>query len=262
MLEHRAAAEFVARARDHSPCLGIHHSAMSVQLVEMYGQLGLDFVIIGGEVESLDWGTMESLVRACDASGTASIAKIRSNDSGLIGRALDLGAAFVTVPHMTSREQLDAAVRDARFAPLGTRGVCPVARYNFYGARELAEVIAATNQRRPVIPIIEDAEALHRLDDLVSCHRHRHRGGGTLRLVPVAGSRHRAGLRPSGDTVRTHPDRRCRPKARQGSARPVVDVRGGSVTGRDDRATTGSLDSTGNHALLRHRDDDLGQSTA
>jgi 4-hydroxy-2-oxoheptanedioate aldolase len=168
MISPRAAKAFVERAKSGKICFGVHHSAISPQLIEMYGYLGLDYVIIGTEVESVDRGVMENLMRAADASGIAPIVKMLRNDGLLIEEAMNYGAPLVTVPHIYTRAHLDAAVRHSRFQPRGTRGICPVARYNAYGIRNLDETHAMADQSRSVIAIIEDVEALDHLDEMMS----------------------------------------------------------------------------------------------
>lgn len=168
MLYPKPTQAFLERARSGKVCFGVHHSAMSPQLVEMYGHMGMDYVIIGDEVEALDRSTMENLMRACDASGTAPVIKLLRNDGRLIEEAMNIGAPLVMVPHVNSRPQLDDAVRASRFSPAGTRGLCPLARYNGYGLKNLDEVHGMTNAWRAVVPIIEDVEALDHLDEIMA----------------------------------------------------------------------------------------------
>lgn len=142
---------------------------MSPQLVEQYGHLGVDFIIIGTEVESLDRGRMEDLLRAADVTRTLPIVKIRRSSVELIGEVMNAGASMVMVPHVNTREQLDHLVRASRFAPEGLRGECPLARYNGFGTKFLGDVRDNSMRVRSIIPIIEDAEALDHLDELMSC---------------------------------------------------------------------------------------------
>lgn len=162
------AAAFLERARARKVCLGVHHSAMSPQLIELYGHLGLDYVIVSTEVESLDKYTLENLLRAGDAARTVPIVKLLRNDPRLVEEALNAGAPMVMVPHVTTRAELDAAVFASRFSPLGSRGLCPVARYTGYGASPMDVAVTAANERRSVIPIIEDRAALGNLDELMA----------------------------------------------------------------------------------------------
>ncbi len=168
MLHADLARAFQKRAVSGKVCIGVHTSAMSPQLVELYGFIGVDFVIVGAEVEAVDMSRIEEMIRAADAARTVPIVKLRRPDVELIAEVMNAGAPMVMVPHITTREQLELMVRGAMFEPDGLRGECPLARYNAYGALNLAEVHDLANRSHAVIPIIEDAEALDNLDDLMS----------------------------------------------------------------------------------------------
>ena len=168
MLYRDAINAFVQRAREGRVCLGVHHSAMSPQLVELYGFAGLDFVIVGSEVEALDNGRMEDLLRAANAAHTVPIVKLRRPDAALVSETMNYGASMVMVPHITSGPQLEKLVAATRFEPHGTRGECPLGRYTAYGVMPLVDSSAAAQTTNTIIPIIEDREALDHLDEIAA----------------------------------------------------------------------------------------------
>ena len=159
---------FQARARARKICFGMHVSSTSAQVVEMAGQVGLDFVIVSREIEQMDDSQTEHLLRAANASGTVPMIKLRRNDPQLVEDALNAGAPLVNVPHMRTRRELDVAVAASRFAPKGTRGLCPAARYNAFGAGDLGAARTLANEQASVIPILEDRECLDNLDELMA----------------------------------------------------------------------------------------------
>ncbi len=128
MLYRQTLTTFLERARSGRVCLGMHTSSMSPQLIELYGFAGLDFVILGTEVESMDNLRLEDLMRAASASGTVPIVKLRRPDPVLVSEIMNYGAPLVMVPHVTSAAQLEQLVAASRFEPLGTRGQCPAGR--------------------------------------------------------------------------------------------------------------------------------------
>ncbi len=65
---------------------------MSPQVVEQMGFLGLDYVIVSTEVESLDRGLLENLLRAAASGGTVPCVKLRRRDPELVGEAMNAGA--------------------------------------------------------------------------------------------------------------------------------------------------------------------------
>lgn len=119
MLHSELARVFQERARAGKVCLGIHTSSMSPQLIEMYGIVKLDFVIIGAEVESLDLSRMEDLMRAANASGTVPIVKLKRPDPNMVGEVMNIGAPMVMVPHVTTAKQLELMVRPRASSPRG-----------------------------------------------------------------------------------------------------------------------------------------------
>ena len=78
---------------------------------------------------------------------------------------MSAGAPLLNVPHVRTRKELDTVVRASRFAPHGTRGLCPAARYNAFGAGNLDTVRTVANEHASIIPILEDKECLDHLDD-------------------------------------------------------------------------------------------------
>jgi 4-hydroxy-2-oxoheptanedioate aldolase len=168
MLYQDTVAAFLERVRSGKVCMGIHSSSMSPQLVELYGLAGLDFVIVGSEVEAMDNGRMEDLMRAASAARTVPIVKLRHPEPRLVSETMSYGAPFVMVPHVTSGPQLEALVAASRFEPLGTRGECPVGRYTGYNTIHSDEARAAANTSSAVIPIIEDRAALDHLDEIAA----------------------------------------------------------------------------------------------
>jgi 2-keto-3-deoxy-L-rhamnonate aldolase RhmA len=163
-------AAFQERARSRKICIGVHHSAMSPQIIELYGHLGIDYVIVSMEVESLDKYTMENCLRAADASRTVPVVKTLRNDPLLIEEVFNAGAPMVMVPHVINRKEIDTALRASRFLQggKGTRGLCPVSRYTGYGSGSMEDAVKAVNQGRNIIPIIEDREALPNLEEMIS----------------------------------------------------------------------------------------------
>lgn len=164
MLYREPIATFLERARSGRVCVGVHSSGVSPALVELYGLARVDFVVVGGEVEAMDAAQLENLLRAANASGTVPIAKLRRPSPEAVEDTMNYGAPFIMVPHVTSAPQLEQLVAASRFAPVGTRGLCPVARYNAYSIAELDESRDAANAASCIIPLIEDREAMDQLD--------------------------------------------------------------------------------------------------
>jgi 4-hydroxy-2-oxoheptanedioate aldolase len=155
------------RAKSGQVCLGIHTSSMSPALIELYGLAGLDFVVLGTEVEAMNPATLEHLLRAAAAAQTLAMVKVRRPEPNLVADALTFGAPMVIVPHITSAAQLREMITAARI-PGGYRAECPAARYNGYGTMHINDSARLANEARSIVPIIEDKEALDHLDEIMA----------------------------------------------------------------------------------------------
>ena len=102
------------------------------------------------------------LTRACDVSGSTSIARVGRAQKQLIYHALDLGAQGVAVPHVSTAEDAARVVDAAKFAPIGHRGI-----YISRQGIDVPDYFQRANDETLVVVFIEDAEALDNLDAIL-----------------------------------------------------------------------------------------------
>lgn len=145
---------------------GLFVALPSPSLVEMVGAAGYDFAILDAEHALVDPQTVAHMIRAAEAFGIAPLVRVPERDPGMILRVLDAGAHGVVVPHVRGPQDVRDAVRAARYAPEGMRSLAG-GRTAGYGRDDLREHVAAANARTLVVPMIEDAEALDRIDEIV-----------------------------------------------------------------------------------------------
>lgn len=150
------------------PFLGIQCFIGTPTIVEMLGQFDFDFVMIDNEHTSLNPETIEYMVRVADSVGVTPIVRVAHNDESQILKALDTGAAGVIVPHVMNAEDARRAVRSARYAPDGMRGVCSGTRAAGYSKEGFARYWRRANQEVLVIPILEDLEAISNAEAIMS----------------------------------------------------------------------------------------------
>lgn len=137
----------------------------SPALVEMIGAKGFDAVFIDCEHGSAGWEEVENMVRAAELVGATPIVRVQENSPSIITRTLDRGAGGIQVPHVNTRADAEAAVRHAKFAPLGVRG--------FSGGRsaygeDMSLFSSRANDETMVIAMIEDVEAIRNLDEILT----------------------------------------------------------------------------------------------
>lgn len=135
--------------------------------VEAAGYAGFDFVLLDTEHSALDISSIEPMILAAQATGVAAIYRLMNHDPAAIGRALDIGADGILVPHVKSAQQARAVVDAARYAPLGHRGLGPGRPIRF-GLSDPGEYVAQANDRTVVAVMIEDHEAVEDIDAIAS----------------------------------------------------------------------------------------------
>lgn len=137
-------------------------------LVEMIGYAGLDFVVIDTEHSGNTMEQVGNMVRAAEVAGTTAIVRVTSNSPELILRALDSGAGGVLVPQVNTAEEASAAVRAARYAPKGERGIAGVVRAARYGFISMPDYLEGANRENLVIVQIEHIDAVKNLESILA----------------------------------------------------------------------------------------------
>ncbi|MCA9094579.1 MAG: cupin domain-containing protein [Planctomycetaceae bacterium] len=135
------------------PVYGMWVTLEAPSVTEIAVALGLDWVIIDAEHGHLDWKEIVEHLRAAVRSDTVALVRIAELNSGLIKRALDIGADGIVIPWVETAEQLKQAVSYARYPLEGTRGIGGE-RATCWG-QCLPEHTAEANEHVLVVPIIE-----------------------------------------------------------------------------------------------------------
>lgn len=143
--------------------LGLWLSLPSFVTAEIAARQPVDYVCIDTQHGVVDYLPSASMLQAIELAGGTPVVRVPWNEPGIIGKTLDAGAHGVIVPMVNTRAQAEAVVRAARYAPAGTRSWGPVMagmRHPDNRAWAAGHVV--------VIPMIETAEAIANLDDILS----------------------------------------------------------------------------------------------
>jgi len=149
------------------PVFGPFSKTSDPAIVETLGLAGFDFVILDMEHGPNSIETVQNLIRAAQLSEMAPVVRIPSGDYEMIGKALDVGAAGVQVPQISCADDVKAAIRRAKFAPLGMRGVCRFVRAAGYSSMDKADYFSRANEALVIIQI-EGQGALDNLDEILA----------------------------------------------------------------------------------------------
>jgi 2-keto-3-deoxy-L-rhamnonate aldolase RhmA len=145
--------------------LGTFLKTPSVHATEILGEIGFDFVVIDAEHAPFGRVDIDVMLLAARAARIASLVRVQSAGHAEILSVLDCGAAGILVPHVTSAAMLEGIVRASRYDG-GARGFSNSPRAGLYGSRGIRAHIEAADPAVSVLAMIEDIEALDRLDEI------------------------------------------------------------------------------------------------
>ncbi|MBU6266705.1 MAG: hypothetical protein KGN34_04130 [Sphingomonadales bacterium] len=128
-------------------------------VAEVMARAGFDWLILDGQHGAVNPGNLLGLLQAVDLGGTRALVRVSANDPAEIMRALDLGAAGVVVPLVSTAEEAARAARACRYPPHGMRSFGRVRSYYAGGDAAPAPVCWV---------MIETAEALANLDAIAA----------------------------------------------------------------------------------------------
>ena len=137
-------------------------------LVELFGAIGYDFVMIDCEHGSIDIDHVEHMVRAAEVFGITPITRVPNHEDSTILRYLDRGVQGVIVPHINTRDAAEAVARAARYAPEGHRGAGGGRPHDYNVGVSRAESSRWINEQLLVIPMVEETTAVDNLDDILT----------------------------------------------------------------------------------------------
>ena len=175
--------------RDGQSTVGAWLSAPGGHTAEVLAHAGFDWLCVDCQHGLIDYGAMVEMLRAISTTETTPFVRVAANDPATLMRALDAGAYGVVVPLINDREDAERAVRACRYPPEGGRSAGPI-RAGIYGG---ADYVAQANQEIAVICMIETAEALTNLDDILTVE-----GLDAIYIGP-SDLAYALGLEPTGD---------------------------------------------------------------
>jgi 4-hydroxy-2-oxoheptanedioate aldolase len=132
--------------------------------IEILRGVGFDWLTIDMQHGCMDYEGVLDMIRAADIAGICPIVRVPANEASIIGRVLDAGALGIIVPMINTAEDARHAVEACLYPPLGRRSLGPV-RVSTRDGRGYSQT---ANARIAVIPMIETAEALANVDQIVA----------------------------------------------------------------------------------------------
>jgi len=147
--------------------IGLLNSLPAPLLCEMIGHAGYDFIVLDLEHQLVSPDQLQHAIRACELGGCEPWVRVPEVDAKLIGRVLDAGARGIVIPRLESAEEAARAVAAARFPPLGRRGITG-GRVTGFGKLTMADYIERSNREIRIVPMIESAEGVRALPQVLA----------------------------------------------------------------------------------------------
>ncbi|MGA2329861.1 MAG: aldolase/citrate lyase family protein [Bryobacteraceae bacterium] len=132
---------------------------------EIFGRLGFDWICVDLEHGAIDIDSLADIFRAAESHGSVPLARLPYADTIWIKRTLDAGARGLIIPMVTSAEQAEASVRQAKYPPRGERGF-GYSRANLHGI-DFERYIKDANDEIAVVMQIEHYQGIAAIDSIL-----------------------------------------------------------------------------------------------
>jgi len=132
---------------------------------------GFDYCTINHEHGAFDLETIADLAAWFQATSVSPFVRIHKSFMHLIPAILDQGIMGIQVSEVDNAEEARAIVREAKYPPIGNRGIAglgPHTGYKSYGARHLSEYAPWANANIIVCPSIESLEGLENVEAIAA----------------------------------------------------------------------------------------------
>ncbi len=131
---------------------------------EVMAHQGWDSLTVDLQHGIIDYQTAVGMLQAISTTEVVPLTRVPWNEPGIIMKMLDAGAYGVICPMVSNRADAEAFVGACRYPPQGQRSAGPT-RAALYGG---ADYLQGANEAIVTIAQIETAEALDKLDEIVS----------------------------------------------------------------------------------------------
>jgi 4-hydroxy-2-oxoheptanedioate aldolase len=156
-----------ARLAKSEPLLFSWMSIPSPSLAAQMARLPIEGVCLDMQHGMIGFSDAPLMLAAINAAGRPAIVRVLWNDPGIVGQALDAGAAAVIAPMINSRAEAEALVRYAKYPPVGGRSWGGYTALQASGLTP-AEYLREANRLTQVFAMIETTKALDNLDEIAA----------------------------------------------------------------------------------------------
>ena len=156
-----------ARAGGELP-LGLIVGSPDPAITELLAVSGFDFVILDNEHAPMEPDVALNHVRAAEAAGIVPMVRVGETRQAVVQKFLDVGCQGVVFPRVESVEQAEQAAAMLRFAPRGTRGMCPSCHGAWFGAHDWDHYSRASEAETLCIVLIESDLGVQNVEEIAA----------------------------------------------------------------------------------------------
>lgn len=156
------------RLRTRQGLLGTFIKTPTPHATEVLASLGYDFVIIDAEHAPFDRRDIDHIVMAARGCGISVLVRVAESSPANILSCLDVGADGILAPHVDSPERARAIAAACRYRNGGTRGYSTNTRAGNWGGKTMEAHMNGEDARVACVAMIEDAQALDRIDEIAA----------------------------------------------------------------------------------------------
>ena len=131
---------------------------------EVMAHQGFDSLTVDMQHGVVDYQVAVTMLQGISTTGVVPLARVPWNDPARLMKILDAGVYGVICPMINTRAEAEALVRACKYPPRGYRSWGPV-RASIYAGSDYGD---HANDDIVVMPMIETAEAVKNLDDILS----------------------------------------------------------------------------------------------
>ncbi|MEE8393672.1 MAG: aldolase/citrate lyase family protein [Rhodospirillales bacterium] len=154
-----------ARLSEKQPVIGTWSHIPNIQVVEIIGASGFDFIIFDMEHGPHSYTEMPGLYCAAESSGLVPFIRVPAMESSSVLRSLDSGAKGVVFPHVDGAAKAEACLQSLRYGNTpSSRGIATLTRSSMFDYEHEKEHIASQNDKIVSVLLLEDKGGLDELD--------------------------------------------------------------------------------------------------
>jgi 4-hydroxy-2-oxoheptanedioate aldolase len=150
--------------RQGRPAIGCLLTLHSPLMAEVMGHVGFDWLGVDLQHSETNLAQIQGMFQAVSSTPAMPFTRVAGNDSILIQRVLDLGAYGIIVPYVQTVAEAQAAVRAAKYPPLGEHSWGPI-RGVLYGGSDYFE---HANDETVLIAMLETRQAVEHARDILA----------------------------------------------------------------------------------------------